>query len=236
MQPQVLHCLLFHCLLLREICQPKSDEIWFDIYGSRLRFSLGEFCIVTGLKCVDDFDRRNIGNSTKNNLVDKYFYGSSKVSRSAIENRFLSSVFDCDDHALKIGILYFISNFLFFGPKDKSVAKEFFDVVDGGLYNEYPWGIKAFKYTLDSLKGRLIGVQIKEFDYYFYRLFGFPLALQVWFYESWGYCDGVFAVHSGCLIPCMLNWGDFFVLNFKKLNSMILNLSPSQVIAFFLIF
>ena len=36
-QPQVLHC-----LLLREVCQPKFDEIWFDIYGSRLRFSLGE--------------------------------------------------------------------------------------------------------------------------------------------------------------------------------------------------
>ena len=55
-----------------------------------------------------------------------------------------------------------VSNFLFSGPKDKSVAKEFFDVVDGGLYNEYPWGIKAFKYTLDSLKGRLIGVKNKK--------------------------------------------------------------------------
>ena len=128
---------------------------------------MGEFCIVTGLKCVDDFDRRNIGNSTKNNLVDKYFYGSSKVSRSAIEDCFLSSVFDCDDDALKIGILYFVSNFLFSGPKDKSVAKEFFDVVDGGLYNEYPWGKHAFSFTLDSLRGRLMGADKKGLDYFF---------------------------------------------------------------------
>ena len=82
---------------------------------------------------------------------------------------------------------------------------------------------------MDSLKGRLIGVQIKEFDCYFYRLFGFPLALQVWFYESCGYCDSVMAVHAGSLIPRCLNWGDSSVLTFKKLNSSIFNLSASQV-------
>ena len=67
MQPQVLHY-----LLLREVCQLKSNEIWFAISSFRLRFSIAEFAVVTGLKCVDDFDRKKIGKSLKNKLVDKF--------------------------------------------------------------------------------------------------------------------------------------------------------------------
>ena len=102
LQPQV-----FHCLLLREVFQSKSDEIWFDISGFCLKFYVGEFALVTGLKCIDDFERNKIRKSVKNNLVDKFFYGSSKVNRSDIEDCFLSTEFDCDEDALKIGYSLF---------------------------------------------------------------------------------------------------------------------------------
>ena len=74
----------------------------------------------------------------KNKLVDTFFIGSSRVNKSNIEDHFLSIDFDCDENALKLAILYFVSNFLFSGPKDKFVNKDFFDVVDADLYNEYP--------------------------------------------------------------------------------------------------
>ncbi|KAL2558931.1 hypothetical protein Fot_03670 [Forsythia ovata] len=39
-----------------EVTQPKQDEMWFNIYGKLLRFSIKEFCNVTGLKCVSCAD------------------------------------------------------------------------------------------------------------------------------------------------------------------------------------
>ena len=81
---------------------------------------------MTGLKCIDNFERKKIGKSLKNNLVDNYFNGPSKVNRSDIKDHFLSADFNCDEDALKLAILYFISNFLFSGPKDKFINKDFF--------------------------------------------------------------------------------------------------------------
>ena len=102
-----------------------------------MRFSIGEFDVVIGLKCVDNFKKKKIGKFLKNKLVDKVFNGSSKVNRSDIEDRFLSTNFDCDEDALKLVILYFVSNFLFSSSKNKFVDKEVFDIVDARLYNEY---------------------------------------------------------------------------------------------------
>ena len=68
LQPQVLHC-----LLLREVSQSKFDKIWFNIFGVRLKFSIGEFAFITGLKCIDDFERNKIGKYVKNNLLTKFF-------------------------------------------------------------------------------------------------------------------------------------------------------------------
>ena len=64
---------VFHYLLLREVFQSKFDEIWFNISGVRLKFYVGEFALVTGLKCIDDFERNKIGKSMKNNLLAKFF-------------------------------------------------------------------------------------------------------------------------------------------------------------------
>ena len=66
---------------------------------------------------------------------------SSKVNRSDIEDRFLSANFDCDKDALNL------ADFLFSSLKNKFFDKEYFDVVDAGLYNDYHWGIDAFKFS-----------------------------------------------------------------------------------------
>lgn len=44
-QPQ-----LIHYLLLREVKQPNPNEMWFKVANRYLRFSLCEFCLVTGLR------------------------------------------------------------------------------------------------------------------------------------------------------------------------------------------
>lgn len=228
---------LVHCLLLREVSHHASDQIWFSIGGYRMRFSVGEFGIITGLKCVDDFDRSSIANYEKNSLIENYFGDTAKVKKEALEECFFSGKFECDEDAVKIAMLYFLTMFLFTSPKDKFVIKKYLDIVDAGLYNEYCWGSDLFSLTLESVKGKLLRVRKQGIDYCYYRLNGFPLALQVWFYECCEYCVNVLAFHLGSSIPCILNWHTNVIPSFKKLNSQILNLSLFQVNIFrFLLF
>ena len=64
------------------------------------------------------------------------------------------------------------------------VSKKTFDVVESGLFNDYPWGKDVFYHTLDFLKGKVGSKGKKKPDGTFYRLNGFPYDLQVWFYKS----------------------------------------------------
>ncbi|KAL2498105.1 Uncharacterized protein Adt_23655 [Abeliophyllum distichum] len=54
---------LIHKMLLMEVKQPKKIKIWFKISGKLLRFSVEEFCGITGLKCIgcDDLSKMKSG-------------------------------------------------------------------------------------------------------------------------------------------------------------------------------
>ena len=78
---------------------------------------------------------------------------------------------------MKIAIFYFVMIYLFTSLKDKSVIKEYLDIVDAGLFNEYCWGKDIFSFTLESMKGKMLRLQKKGVGYHYYRLNGFPLAL-----------------------------------------------------------
>ncbi|KAL2516999.1 DUF1985 domain-containing protein [Abeliophyllum distichum] len=54
---------LIHKMLLMEVKQPKKDEMWFKISGKLIRFSMEEFCVITGLKCIgcDDLSKMKSG-------------------------------------------------------------------------------------------------------------------------------------------------------------------------------
>ena len=83
--------------------------------------------------------------------------------------------------------------FLFTSPNDKFDIKQYLDIVHADLYNKYCWGSDIFSFTLESLKGKLLRVHKKGIGYYYYRLNGFSLALQVWFYKCCEYCKNVLA-------------------------------------------
>ena len=146
-----------------------------------------------------------------------------------MKNVFFSRKFDCDEDAVKIAVLYFVMMYLLTSPKDKFVIKEYLDIMDGGQFNEYCWGRDIFFFTVESMKGNMLRVQKKGVGYHYYRLNGFPLVLQVWFYECCGYCKNILAYHRGSAIPRILNWHTYIIPSFKKLNSEILSLHASQV-------
>ncbi|OIT32493.1 hypothetical protein A4A49_53112 [Nicotiana attenuata] len=176
--------------------QPMKNEMRFVVNDSRLRFGLGEFALVTGLKCKGDISIESIA---ENRLISKYF-GTASVTLAQLADCFKKKKWETNDDALKIAVLYFVNSFLLSQLKTKVISRSYIDLVECGDFNNYPWGIDVYNATIDSCSNKF---QDKPS---FYRLGGFPLALQIWLYECCPSLDGHFADHIGNELPRILNW------------------------------
>ncbi|XP_075105680.1 uncharacterized protein LOC142179455 isoform X1 [Nicotiana tabacum] len=195
--PVIVQIRIMHHLLMREVHHEVKNEMRFVVNDSRLRFGLGEFALVTGLKCKGGTSIESIA---ENRLISKYF-GTASVTFAQLADCFKKKKWETDDDALKIAVLYFVNNFLFSQLKTKSISRSYIDLVDSGDFNNYPWGIDVYKATIDSCSNKF---QDKPS---FYRLGGFPLALQTWLYECCPSLDGHFADHLGNnKLPRILKW------------------------------
>ncbi|KAH0632886.1 hypothetical protein KY284_035672 [Solanum tuberosum] len=76
----------------------------------------------------------------------------------------------------------------------------YFDLVESEDYNSYAWVIDVFNATVEASS--------KEFKTkpIYYRLYGFPLALQIWFYVCCPALNGLFVEHTQTEVPRILNW------------------------------
>ncbi|KAM6543113.1 hypothetical protein CsatB_007560 [Cannabis sativa] len=92
----------------------------------------------------------------------------------------------------------------------KAVSIEEIDVVDSGRFNEFGWGKHFFDMTIQSLKGKIDSglrkVVRSDEDGGYYRLLGFPLAIQFWFFKCYPYVIGKLSLYSNVGIPRLLNW------------------------------
>ncbi|XP_070035081.1 uncharacterized protein [Nicotiana tomentosiformis] len=187
---------VMHHLLIREVHHEVKNEMRFVVNDSRLRFGLGEFALVTGLKCKSN---TSIESVPENRLISKYF-GTASVTLAQLVDCFTKKKWETDDDALKIAVLYFVNNFLLSLLKPKVISWSYIDLVECGNFNNYPWGIDVYNATTDSCSNKF---QDKPS---FYRLGGFPLALQIWLYECCPSLDGRFVDHIGKKLPRILNW------------------------------
>ncbi|XP_075079873.1 uncharacterized protein LOC142165155 [Nicotiana tabacum] len=113
-----------------------------------------------------------------NRLVDTYFSGFEVVSKKSLIYCFEKKKWQSDEDAVKIAIIYFINTFLVSTQAQKTfISKRDFHLVESGEYVSFPWGKIAFRALMKSVRDRLRGKSE------FYRIDGFLLALQVWFYE-----------------------------------------------------
>ncbi|XP_050233084.1 uncharacterized protein LOC126681580 [Mercurialis annua] len=168
-QPQLLHS-----VLLREVKHPNNRELWFKVVGYKLRFSIEEFALIMGLNCVGELDNLFFA-PTRNRMVETYF-PNSDVTRDGLGVIFFNKSFKSDDDAVKLAVIY-LFEFLLCSSESKfqNVSRFFMDMVDSVDYNSYPWGIMIFRSTIADLNNRFVSSKKLKF----YRLFSFPLALQL---------------------------------------------------------
>uniref|UniRef100_M1A7B3 Ulp1 protease family, C-terminal catalytic domain containing protein n=1 Tax=Solanum tuberosum TaxID=4113 RepID=M1A7B3_SOLTU len=127
---------------------------------------------------------------------------SKKPSKCQLVEKFDNKVWgDNEDDAVKFAILFYIYSFIISEePTTIVIDRKDFDLVESGRYIDYPWGKKAFDLLILHLHTKI------KHDGKYFRLFGFPLALQVWFYECCSNFDEEITVKVCDHIPRILNW------------------------------
>ncbi|XP_050237432.1 uncharacterized protein LOC126687099 isoform X2 [Mercurialis annua] len=209
---------LIHNLLLRELKQPIPNEMWFDIAGTRLRFSIREFSLITGLNSRGSLAMSYDATKKKRDgLYERFFNKISKtysVNKQTVGEVFCQNAGAANDEdAVKLAVLYVIECFILSGQSTNVVNRTTIDFIDYGDYNAYAWGKNAYATTIASMKKRMAEGLSKNNDgakgKWNYRLYGFPYALQIWFYEC---CKGAKNFFSDCVFregdhcPRMLSW------------------------------
>ncbi|KAF4370176.1 hypothetical protein F8388_007317 [Cannabis sativa] len=133
---------LVHNALHREVYQKNEKEMWFKFGDENFRFSLAEFAVVSGLLCVGDADLSKYTHR-ENAFVDRYFCDQT-VTVSAVEHRFMYSDFKSDEYAVKMAVLYLVTNCLISSVYSKKVPVEILNIIGVDEYGSFPWGIPVF--------------------------------------------------------------------------------------------
>lgn len=209
-QPFVIQSQLLHLLIMRIVEHPNNKELWFDINGQKIKFSVNEFALITGLKCVGD-DRSHLYTSgVSNNLKEQFFAGKDKVSRQAIKDVFNNYTGTSEEEIVKLGLLYLISNFCFSKAPKKTFSDNDLMIIDSPKFEEYPWGSFSYDMTLAYLRtasNYLVRKQQTEpTGNMSYKFYGFPWAFQVWAYECVKLAAEYCAIQHDRKAIQMFNW------------------------------
>ncbi|CAA0827461.1 Domain of unknown function (DUF1985 [Striga hermonthica] len=209
------HCIvqnqLINHILLREVHQNRSDEVWFDFGGKLLRFGIEEFAVITGLKCIGKTKKLNIP-KISGGLHDKFLDGV-ELSRNHIRWQFLKKAWSCDEDAMKFAKLHLLANFLMGSQEALRIDRCYVDLIDSPKCDDHAWGKEVFDFTLYYLKKSIHSreqmhiYEKPEGSGYLYRCYGLILALQTWFYEVCDTAEGVICTSVGDRdIPRLLKW------------------------------
>ncbi|XP_075096281.1 uncharacterized protein LOC107793773 [Nicotiana tabacum] len=194
---------LFRCFMARKLNGTPNNVFAVYVNGTKLHFTLREFALVTGLKCVGKDEDFEFSETPPNRLIATYFGSSNIVKKKHLRQCFNDKAWgpDNDEDALKISLLYFIHTFIFSSEKNSATIPRLdFDLVESGRYSEYHWGIKAFELLINSISKKMDALKK------YYRIAGMPLAMQVWFYECCSSVDSKIAVRVCDVVPRILNW------------------------------
>lgn len=143
---------LIHYFLLRQVRQNNESELWFHIARRFVRFSIPEFCLVTGLKYVGNADTNRL-EKTLSRLKNVYFSTLKIVTHADAKEAFLGAGGIPDDDVSKLGALYFLTSYLFLRDYKKAVDHFLFVLVeDFNLMNLFPWGKPLFDTLVSSLR------------------------------------------------------------------------------------
>ncbi|KAL6515676.1 hypothetical protein OROHE_018710 [Orobanche hederae] len=149
LQPPKMLSQIIHQALVREIYQRDSAEMWFEFGELRVRFGLSEFCLITGLR-GDGFFELSEFEDLNSDLISKFF-GGNRVTRALIDSTYKDVVFEDDNEAVRLSVIYLLFNYLLAAAPPRFVERAILNFAACGDLNVFPWGKVCFEQTLKSL-------------------------------------------------------------------------------------
>ncbi|KAL6502358.1 hypothetical protein OROHE_024636 [Orobanche hederae] len=130
-----------------------------------------------------------------NDLIFKFF-GGNRVTRALIDSTYKDVVFEDDNEAVRLSVIYLLFNYLLVAAPPRFVERAILNFAACGDLNAFPCGKVCFEQTLKSLsvavKGSPRRLKNGSVEYNFfknnytklYKLCGFPYCFQVFLYET----------------------------------------------------
>lgn len=171
---------LVHEFIMRLVHCGKSNEIWVKLNDQLARFSMHEFCLITGLPCHEMPLEFHL---TGNRLKDEYFNGMSRIKMTTLSEVF--HLCENEDDKFKLGLVMFVECIL--KPTGRYIDQRTLSMVENvDAFLAYPWGRQSYNILLKSLQASHIErVQRMHQNHQpesKYSLHGYPLAFQVLFF------------------------------------------------------
>ena len=130
---------VFHNIVMRLTDHSAmGDALWFEVGEELGRFSINEFCLITGMKCVGSTHLPVV----EGRLITRYFSTLRGVSREHLELQLSNANFDNDDDAVKLSLLYLIFSIPLSNANSVKIDPKFFALADNiADFNDFPWGM-----------------------------------------------------------------------------------------------
>ncbi|GMN52678.1 hypothetical protein TIFTF001_021832 [Ficus carica] len=201
---------VFHNIVMRLTTHSAmGDALWFKLGEDLVRFSINEFCLITGLNCVGSTHLPVV----ESRLMSKYFPDVRGVTREYLELQMSNSKFDNDDDAVKLSLLYIVFSIPLSNASSVKIDPKYFALADNlDAFNEFPWGVLSWEATrtaiCSTVENRISSKRgpKKNIDKSRYSVAGFPQALLVWAYETSPVIASKFTTNYEHALPRMMSW------------------------------
>ncbi|GMN48254.1 hypothetical protein TIFTF001_017424 [Ficus carica] len=201
---------VFHNIVMRLTTHSAmGDALWFELGEDLVRFSINEFCLITGLNCVGSTHLPVV----ESRLMSKYFPDVRGVTREFLELQMSNSKFDNDDDAVKLSLLYIVFSIPLSNASSVKIDPKYFALADNlDAFNEFPWGVLSWEATrtaiCSTVENRISSKRgpKKNIDKSRYSVAGFPQALLVWAYETSPVIASKFTTNYEHALPRMMSW------------------------------
>ena len=202
---------LFHNIVMRLTDHSDNgDAMWFQVGEQLGRFSIAEFGLITGMKCVGS---THIPLMAEPRLIKRYFSTVRGVSRENLELQMSNAKFDDDEDAIRLALLYVIFCIPLSNASSVKIDPKFFALAEElEAFNQFPWGVLSWEATRSAICAAVDNRtsskrrQQKKSQIAHYSIAGFPHSLLVWAYESIPAIASKFTTNYENAIPRMLSW------------------------------
>ncbi|GMN19823.1 hypothetical protein TIFTF001_039905 [Ficus carica] len=174
---------VFHNIVMRLTTHSAmGDALWFELGEDLVRFSINEFCLITGLNCVGSTHLPVV----ESRLMSRYFSDVRGVTREYLELQMSNSKFDNDDDAVKLSLLYIVFSIPLSNASSVKIDPKYFALADNlDAFNEFPWGVLSWEATRTAICST---------------------ALLVWAYETSPVIASKFTTNYEHALPRMMSW------------------------------